>query len=38
MADTIERERALLEPVKAEADMIVDTTDLNVHQLKATHR
>jgi UPF0042 nucleotide-binding protein len=35
MADTIERERALLQPVKAEADMIVDTTDLNVHQLKA---
>lgn len=35
MADTIERERALLEVVKAEADMIVDTTDLNVHQLKA---
>jgi UPF0042 nucleotide-binding protein len=35
MADTIERERALLEPVKAEADMIVDTTGLNVHQLKA---
>lgn len=35
MVETIERERALLEPVKAEADMIVDTTDLNVHQLKA---
>jgi UPF0042 nucleotide-binding protein len=35
MADTIERERALLEHVKAEADMIVDTTGLNVHQLKA---
>jgi UPF0042 nucleotide-binding protein len=35
MADTIERERTLLLPVKAEADMIVDTTDLNVHQLKA---
>jgi RNase adapter protein RapZ len=35
LADTIERERALLEPVKAEADMIVDTTELNVHQLKA---
>ncbi len=35
VAATIERERALLEPVKAEADMIVDTTDLNVHQLKA---
>lgn len=35
LADTIERERALLEVVKAEADLIVDTTDLNVHQLKA---
>jgi RNase adapter protein RapZ len=35
MADTIERERELLEPVKAEADLIVDTTGLNVHQLKA---
>ncbi|MGD9996260.1 MAG: RNase adapter RapZ [Ilumatobacteraceae bacterium] len=35
MADTIERERALLEIVKAEADLIVDTTELNVHQLRA---
>lgn len=35
IADTIERERQLLEPVKAAADMVVDTTDLNVHQLKA---
>jgi UPF0042 nucleotide-binding protein len=35
MADTVERERALLEPVKAEADLVVDTTELNVHQLKA---
>ena len=26
---------ALLEPVKAEADVVIDTTDLNVHQLKA---
>jgi len=33
--DAIERERALLEPVKAEADLVIDTTDLNVHQLKA---
>jgi UPF0042 nucleotide-binding protein len=30
----IEGERALLEPVKAEADVVVDTTDLNVHQLR----
>jgi len=35
MAETIERERAILEPVKAEADLVVDTSDLNVHQLKA---
>ncbi len=35
MVETIERERALLEPVKAEADLVVDTSDLNVHQLKA---
>ena len=34
-ADTIDRERTLLEPVKAVADMVVDTTGMNVHQLKA---
>ena len=34
--DAIERERSVLEPVKAEADLVVDTTDLNVHQLKAS--
>jgi UPF0042 nucleotide-binding protein len=34
IAETIERERDLLEPVKAEADLVVDTSDLNVHQLK----
>ncbi|MDP8986753.1 MAG: RNase adapter RapZ [Actinomycetota bacterium] len=32
--ETIERERASLEPLKAEADVVVDTTDLNVHQLR----
>lgn len=32
--ETIERERVGLEPVKAEADVVVDTTDLNVHQLR----
>ncbi|MBW3547927.1 MAG: RNase adapter RapZ [Actinobacteria bacterium] len=32
--ETIERERTGLEPVKAEADVVVDTTDLNVHQLR----
>lgn len=35
MAETIEREREMLEPVKAEADLVVDTTGLNVHQLKS---
>jgi UPF0042 nucleotide-binding protein len=35
MAETIERERDSLEPVKAEADLVVDTTGLNVHQLKS---
>jgi UPF0042 nucleotide-binding protein len=35
LAEAIEAERALLEPVKADADVVVDTTDLNVHQLKA---
>lgn len=34
IVETIERERATLEPVKAEADVMVDTTDLNVHQLR----
>ena len=35
IADSIERERQLLAPVKATADLVVDTTELNVHQLKA---
>jgi UPF0042 nucleotide-binding protein len=35
LADAIERERALLEPVKAEADLIIDTSSLTVHQLKS---
>jgi RNase adapter protein RapZ len=34
IVDAIERERQLLDPVKAEADVVVDTTDLNVHQLR----
>jgi UPF0042 nucleotide-binding protein len=34
LAGAIEAERALLEPVKAEADVLVDTTELNVHQLR----
>ena len=35
LAGAIERERALLEPVKAEADIVVDTSALNVHELHA---
>ena len=34
VAEAIERERELLQPVKARADVVVDTTDLNVHQLR----
>jgi RNase adapter protein RapZ len=33
LAEAIERERALLEPLKAEADVVVDTSALNVHEL-----
>jgi UPF0042 nucleotide-binding protein len=33
--DAIRLERELLEPVKAEADVAIDTTELNVHELKA---
>jgi UPF0042 nucleotide-binding protein len=34
LAPAIERERLLLEPVKAEADVVVETSDLNVHELR----
>jgi UPF0042 nucleotide-binding protein len=34
VSDGIARERALLEPVKGEADIIVDTSNLNVHELR----
>jgi UPF0042 nucleotide-binding protein len=34
VSEAIERERALLEAVKSEADVVVDTSDLNVHQLR----
>jgi len=34
IVETIERERVGIEPVKAEADVVVDTTELNVHQLR----
>ena len=33
LADAIERERDLLEPLRATADIVVDTSDLNVHEL-----
>jgi UPF0042 nucleotide-binding protein len=32
--EAIERERALLDPVRSQADLVIDTSDLNVHQLK----
>jgi UPF0042 nucleotide-binding protein len=32
--ETVVRERLALEPLKGEADLVVDTTDLNVHQLR----
>jgi RNase adapter protein RapZ len=35
ITDAIERERQLLEPVKAEADLLIDTSSLTVHQLKS---
>jgi RNase adapter protein RapZ len=35
LAEAIEAERQVLEPVKAEADVVVDTSDFNVHQLRA---
>src|SRR5437879_66866 len=35
VADAIEREREVLEPIRGEADVVVDTSDLNVHQLRA---
>jgi RNase adapter protein RapZ len=34
VSEAIERERELLGPVKAMADVVVDTSDLNVHQLR----
>jgi UPF0042 nucleotide-binding protein len=34
VSDGIERERKLLDPVKSQADVVVDTSDLNVHQLR----
>jgi UPF0042 nucleotide-binding protein len=34
LEESIERERTMLELLKAEADVVLDTTDLNVHQLR----
>lgn len=34
LAEAIDAERAVLEPVKAEADLVIDTSELNVHQLR----
>jgi UPF0042 nucleotide-binding protein len=35
LSESIENERVLLEPLKADADVVVDTSDLNVNQLRA---
>jgi UPF0042 nucleotide-binding protein len=35
LEDAINRERALLESVKGAADLVIDTSQLNVHQLKS---
>jgi RNase adapter protein RapZ len=34
MAEAIERERSLLEAVKGDADVVLDTSELNVHELR----
>ena len=34
VSEGIERERGLLDAVKSQADVVVDTSDLNVHQLR----
>lgn len=34
MLESIEHERAMLDATRAEADLVIDTSDLNVHQLK----
>jgi UPF0042 nucleotide-binding protein len=38
LAPAIERERLLLDPVKSEADVVVDTSELNVHELRRRMR
>jgi UPF0042 nucleotide-binding protein len=34
LAESIEEERSVLQPVKAEAHVVIDTSELNVHQLR----
>ncbi|MEM9520933.1 MAG: RNase adapter RapZ [Actinomycetota bacterium] len=34
LTEIIEAERQALEPLRAEADLVIDTTELNVHQLR----
>ena len=34
LADAIEAERTALEPVRAAADVVIDTSELNIHQLR----
>jgi len=34
LTEAIELERSLLQPVREQADLVIDTTDLNIHQLK----
>lgn len=35
LLESIQWERSLLEPMKGDCDLVIDTTNLNVHQLKA---
>jgi UPF0042 nucleotide-binding protein len=35
LVESIELERSALDPLRSAADLVIDTTDLNVHQLKA---
>jgi UPF0042 nucleotide-binding protein len=35
LVEAIDLERSILDPVKDAADLVIDTTDLNIHQLKA---
>src|SRR5579883_1107877 len=35
VAEAIDQERSMLEALKAEADVVVDTSELNVHQLRS---